>query len=1040
MSMGHGQVHTEATMEREVCGLLAQAGWLHAAGDAARYDRATALFPDDLGEWVRASQPQAWAALKKSHGARAQSVLAERVRKALDAQGALDVLRQGVAVVGLRAPISMVQFKPAFRLNEDLAARYALNRLRVVQQVKYSQANENCIDLVLFVNGIPTATIELKTDFTQSVEDAVIQYKTDRLPKPKGQAVEPLLQFGGGALVHFAVSTSEVMMTTKLDGWATRFLPFNRGCGGGKGNPPNPRGYQTAYLWDEVLQRDSWLEILGRYLFAVRDSKQQVESVVFPRYHQLDATRRLQAAVRRDGPGGRYLIQHSAGSGKTNSIAWTAHFLSELHDEAERKLFDSVLVVSDRNVIDKQLQAALFQATRTAGVVESVTNETGSKSQKLAEALSGGKKIVVCTMQTFPKALEAVRELSATNGKRYAVVADEAHSSQAGEAASTLKSLLSAEEWQAVEDGGEISNEDLLAAAMESRAQDSRITFVAFTATPKAKTMELFGTRPDPARKPAPDNVPQPFHVYSMRQAIEEGFILDVLRNYTSYKTAYQLAHKGESSLDHTEVERSAALKKLVGWVRLHPHNIAQKVQVVVEHFRSVVAPLLGGRAKAMVVVGSRLEAVRWQLAIRKYISEKGYVFGTLVAYSGEVNDPESGPDPLTEASEFLNPGLRSRDIRDAFAEPQYQILLVANKFQTGFDQKLLCGMYVDKKLAGIQAVQTLSRLNRAAEGKDRTYVLDFVNDPDEVLESFRMYYETAELETTTDPDVVLTLMAKLDASGHYDENEVERVVAAELRARPTQGELVAALQPVVERLAKRHLAACQARRAAEARGDAKAAQAAQDEIDALLLFQGDMAAYVRMYHYLSQIYDYGQTAVEKRAMFYKQVLRLLDFERERSSIDLSQVVLTHHSVKERGTRDLALTGGGAKLDPMSAAGTGIVREKESAYLSEIIARLNELFTDDVTDGDQLSYAQTIHAKLGESPVLQEQAENNSRDQFYASPDLMAVFNDAVIESMDAHNAMSKQVLDDERVKIGLLHLMMHQMGLYESLRARRRA
>jgi type I restriction enzyme R subunit len=463
-------------------------------------------------------------------------------------------------------------------------------------------------------------------------------------------------------------------------------------------------------------------------------------------------------------------------------------------------------------------------------------------------------------------------------------------------------------------------------------------------------------------------------------------------------------------------------------------------VQVVVEHFRSVVAPLLGGRAKAMVVVGSRLEAVRWQLAIRKYISEKGYVFGTLVAYSGEVNDPESGPDPLTEASEFLNPGLRSRDIRDAFAEPQYQILLVANKFQTGFDQKLLCGMYVDKKLAGIQAVQTLSRLNRAAEGKDRTYVLDFVNDPDEVLESFRMYYETAELETTTDPDVVLTLMAKLDASGHYDENEVERVVAAELRARPTQGELVAALQPVVERLAKRHLAACQARRAAEARGDAKAAQAAQDEIDALLLFQGDMAAYVRMYHYLSQIYDYGQTAVEKRAMFYKQVLRLLDFERERSSIDLSQVVLTHHSVKERGTRDLALTGGGAKLDPMSAAGTGIVREKESAYLSEIIARLNELFTDDVTDGDQLSYAQTIHAKLGESPVLQEQAENNSRDQFYASPDLMAVFNDAVIESMDAHNAMSKQVLDDERVKIGLLHLMMHQMGLYESLRARRRA
>jgi type I restriction enzyme R subunit len=392
----------------------------------------------------------------------------------------------------------------------------------------------------------------------------------------------------------------------------------------------------------------------------------------------------------------------------------------------------------------------------------------------------------------------------------------------------------------------------------------------------------------------------------------------------------------------------------------------------------------------------------------------------------------------LTEASEFLNPGLRSRDIRDAFAEPQYQILLVANKFQTGFDQKLLCGMYVDKKLAGIQAVQTLSRLNRAAEGKDRTYVLDFVNDPDEVLESFRMYYETAELETTTDPDVVLTLMAKLDASGHYDDNEVERVVAAELRANPTQAELAAALQPVVDRLAKRHAAACQTRRAAEARGDAKAAHAAQDEVDALLLFRGDMAAYVRMYHFLSQIYDYGQTAVEKRAMFYKHVLRLLDFERERSSIDLSQVVLTRHSVKERGTRDLALSGGGPKLDSMSAAGTGMVREKETAYLSEIIATLNELYTSELTDGDQLSYAQTIRAKLGESEDLVEQAANNSRDQFYASPDLMRVYTDALIASMDAHNKLGAQTLSDDRIKIGLLHLLMNQMNLYESLRARR--
>ena len=1033
-------LHTEATFEREVCEHLVQAGWLHAAGDAAKYDRAAALFPDDLVAWVRATQPQAWESLEKSHGARAQAVLVERVRKALDTQGTLDVLRQGVDVMGLRAKLQLVQFKPAMSLNEELAARYAANRLRVVQQVKYAQANENCIDLVLFVNGVPTATIELKTDFTQSVADAVEQYKRDRLPRPKGQAPEPLLQFVGGALVHFAVSSSEVMMTTKLDGWATRFLPFNQGCEGGKGNPPNASGYQTAYLWDEVLRTDSWLEIMGRYVFVVHDKKKAPEALIFPRYHQLDATRRLQAAVRRDGAGGRYLIQHSAGSGKTNSIAWTAHFLSELHDARQAKLFDSVLVVSDRTVIDKQLQSALFQATRTTGVVESVTNESGSKSQQLAEALSGGKKIVVCTMQTFPHALEAVRDLAATKGKRFAVIADEAHSSQAGETASKLKAVLTAEEWSAVEDGGEISSEDLLAATMAARAEDRGITFVAFTATPKAKTLELFGTRPDPTRKPGPDNVPQAFHVYSMRQAIEEGFILDVLRNYTSYKTAFQLAQAGGAKVDSDEVERSAALKKLVGWVRLHPHNIAQKVQVVVEHFRGTVAQLLGGRAKAMVVVGSRLEAVRWQLAIRKYIQEKGYGYGALVAYSGEVNDPDSSPEALTEQSEFLNPGLRGRDIRDAFDEPQYKILLVANKFQTGFDQKLLCGMYVDKKLAGIQAVQTLSRLNRAMDGKDRTYVLDFVNDPDEILEAFRTYYETAELETTTDPEIVFQLMAKLDASGHYDENEVERVVQAELRAKPTQAELSAALQPVVDRLTRRHAAACKARREAEASGDAAAVKGAQDEMDALQLFKADMASYVRLYNFLSQIYDYGQTAVEKRAMFYKHVGRLLDFERERSSIDLSKVQLTHHSLKERGSRDLTLTGGGDALQPMGAAGSGMVREKETAYLSEIIAKLNELFTGEVTDGDQLSYATTIHAKLGESEVLQEQAENNTPEQFYASPDLLATFNDAIIASMDAHQSMSTQVLSDDRIKLGLLHLVMHQMGLYDYLRARRRA
>jgi type I restriction enzyme R subunit len=737
------------------------------------------------------------------------------------------------------------------------------NRLRVVRQVHYSLKNQNCIDLVLFLNGIPVATCELKTDFTQLVQDAIDQYRFDRHPKPKGQPAEPLLSFPSGALVHFAVSNREVYMTTRLAGAETQFLPFNQGDDGAAGNPLNPAGgHRTAYLWEQVWQRDSWLEILGRYLVAQRDDKKQLRRIIFPRYHQLDATRKLQAAVLADGPGKKHLVQHSAGSGKTNSIAWTAQFLADLHDAEHQKLFDSVLVVSDRNVIDTQLQEAIFDFERTTGVVATIKGEGGSKSAELATALSGDKKIVVCTIQTFPFTLEKVRELAATEGKRFAVIADEAHSSQAGDTAAKLKAVLSAEELKELADGGEVSMDDVLAANMSARANDAGITFVAFTATPKTKTMELFGTRPDPSHPAGPDNLPAPFHVYSMRQAIEEGFILDVLQNYTTYKLAFKLAHEGRE-IDDTEVERSAAVKRLMSWVRLHPYNISQKVEIVVEHFREQVAPLLDGKAKAMVVVGSRQEAVRWQLAIDKYIKSKGYTLRTLVAFSGEVKDPESGPDPFTETSASLNPNLRGRDIRQAFATDEYQILLVANKFQTGFDQPLLCGMYVDKRLAGIQAVQTLSRLNHAYPGKDATYVLDFVNEAPDVLAAFKTYHATAALTNVTDPNLVYNLRAKLDATGHYDDFEVDRVVAVELKPDAKQSELAAAVEPVVDRLQRQYKTAQEALKVAIEKHDKTAEEAAKDELDTLLMFQSDMASFVRLYTYLSHIFDYGNTAIE---------------------------------------------------------------------------------------------------------------------------------------------------------------------------------
>jgi type I restriction enzyme R subunit len=930
---------------------------------------------------VQDTQPEAWESLVKNHGAKADAALLDRVRAQLDQRGTLDVLRFGVDLLGLKKPVALAQFKPALAINAEILARYGKNRLRVVRQVKYSLANENCLDLVLFLNGVPVATAELKTDFTQSVQDAVDQYRYDREPRPKGQAVEPLLSFPQGALVHFAVSNREVRMTTRLDGAATKFLPFNKGDHGGAGNPPNPAGgHRTAYLWEEVWARESWLEILGRYLIGVLDSAKRPSGTIFPRYHQLDATRRLQAAVLQDGPGAKYLVQHSAGSGKTNSIAWTAHFLAELHDAQAKKLFDSVLVVSDRNVIDAQLQDALFSFARTTGVVATIKGESGSKSKELADALSGTKKIVVCTIQTFPFALEAVRQLAATEGKRFAVIADEAHSSQTGEAASKLKAVLSAEEQKELEDGGEVSAEDLLAAQMASRADDRGVTFVAFTATPKNKTLEIFGTRPDPSRKPAADNVPQPFHVYSMRQAIEEGFILDVLRNYTSYAVAFKLAHEG-TERDSTEVERTAALKRLMGWVKLHAFNIAQKVEVVVEHFRAKVAPLLGGRAKAMVVVGSRVEAVRWKLAIDKFIQDRRYPIGTLAAFSGEVNDPESAPEPVGEQSKRLNPGLNGRDIREAFKGDDYRILLVANKFQTGFDQPLLCGMYVDKRLAGIQAVQTLSRLNRAHPGKDTTFVLDFVNDPAEVLKSFQTYYETAELETTTDPNLVFDLRAKLDAAGHYDDNEVERVVKAELDPASKQSDLIKALEPVFDRLMRKYRAAREALTDARKRTDAKAEAAAKEELDALILFRTDMGSYLRLYTFLSQIFDYGQTALEKRAVFYKRLIPLLDFERERSIIDISKVQLTHHALKDKGTGDLGLrTGAGEPLLPITDSGAGMVQEKQKAYLSELIEQVNELFSGELTDNDKLVYVQDVlRTKLLESDTLRKQAANNSK-------------------------------------------------------------
>lgn len=1034
-------IHLEKAFEEEICQHLGQYGWIYEHSVAEHYNRELALYTPDLVTWVQEAFPSAWETLQRKYGSQAEGHLLKSVRRGLDQKGTLDAIRQGVGVFGLRSDLKLAEFKPALRLNQDILKRYQANRLRVVRQIKYSLHNENCIDLVLFLNGIPVATAELKTDNTQSIEDAVYQYKKDRQPKPAGQKPEPLLTFPRGALVHFALSNREVRMATKLEGFGTFFLPFNQGSdpGGrncGAGNPPCD-GHPTAYLWEQIWERESWLEILGRYLTAERNRKSEISRILFPRFHQLRVTRKLVEAVKSEGPGQKYLIQHSAGSGKTNSIAWTAHFFSELHDEQNRKVFDSVIVVSDRNVIDTQLQEALEAFERKRGVVASITRRDGSKSAQLAEALGGDKKVVVCTIQTFPFALEAVRELAATGGKRFAVIADEAHSSQAGEAARNLKQVLTAEEVAELEDGGEISTDDILAAEMANRVKERGITYVAFTATPKAKTLELFGRRPNLNKPAFGDNLPEPFDVYSMRQAIEEGFILDVLANYTSYKLAFKLSQQGQELKDD-EVERSAAQRELMGWVKLHPHNIAQKVAIIVEHFREFVWPELDGKAKAMVVVGSRKEAVRWKLAIDQYTAEKRYTMGTLAAFSGEVKDKESGPDPFTEKSSNLNQGLNGRDIRESFQKDDRQILLVANKFQTGFDQPQLCGMYVDRRLAGIQAVQTLSRLNRCHPKKDTTFVVDFANEPDEILTAFRTYYATAELAEATDPSVILDLKTKLDAQKHYDDYEIERVVEILLDPNSRQSQLQSALEPVAQRLMNSYREARQRFKNAEEFNDEKQKEQAKEELDALMLFRSDMGTYVRFYIFLSQVFNYENTTYEKRAMFFKRLLPLLEFEREIPTIDLSKIVLTHHHLKNLGQKHLNIGDGEIIPIPGMEPGGGAVQDKDKAMLSEIIKRLNELFTGKLTDDDKINYVGTvIKGKLLESETLQQQAVNNSKEQFKTSPDLITTSTNAYMDALEAHQTMSKQTLENPYIRNAVLELLIDKFKLWEDLRRR---
>ncbi|WP_454131776.1 type I restriction endonuclease subunit R [Microbacterium lacticum] len=1027
---------SETEFQASIVAHLAAHGW--EVGTSDRYDRERALYPDDVLAWLALDDEKNLRRIVTSDAdTKGRARVLDRLAAALGADeqhggGTLTVLRKGFDVVGAKR-FRMIQQPPADDRNPAMTALYGQNILRVVPELRYSTKKDDRLDLAFFVNGIPVATVELKTNFAQSLPAAIAQYKRDRHPQG-----EPLLTAGRGALVHFALTQDDIAMTTRLVGDATTFLPFNRGNDGGAGNPPNGEKPRTAYFWEDVLDRDAWLQILTKFVYTNHEKQTDPltgkvtyrSQIRFPRFHQWRAVTALAAAARADGTGHRYLIQHSAGSGKTDSIAWTAHRLAALHTPAGDKVFDSVFVIADRQVLDRQLQDAVDQLVTATGTFQAITRGSeGSKTAQLTEALASGVPIIGVTLQTFPHALQQIREKGGTlSGKRFAVIADEAHSSQSGAAAGKLKELLYLGERVDIDDDEPGADQDALVAMAAHADSARRLSFFAFTATPKAKTLELFGTR-------APDGTPRPFDLYSMKQAIEEGFILDVLRGYTTYDMAARIAKRAADADegahdDGDEIDVRKGTRAFIGLVELHPTNITSKVSEILTHYREVVQPELGGRAKAMVVTSSRAAAVRYARAFEKLAGERGMPVRALVAFSGEVPDPDVTPlpgvtvKPVTEAS--MNPSLKGRDLADVFAQPDHHVLIVANKYQTGFDQPLLVAMYVDKQLSGISAVQTLSRLNRTSPGKANTYVLDFVNEPESIRAAFQEYYEDARIETESDPDLVANVLAKLDAVGIFTWAEVDRVWADWSRTTAAHNALSAHLDPAVERFRQRWAAALQA-------GD-------DEEHDRLADFRSTLAQYVTDYAFFAQILHFGDPRYEKLSVFAdllgRRLRALTDDGAAADAVDVSDIVLTHYKLEKLKAEDLALESGEADgLKGLTEAGLAQIRERERASASELIEKVNKYLGDlDAKDEYKVGLIETLLAEAAEDAGLSEQARNNSKIDFINSPALRIVLEDALWK----HESASAEVLAAARkLDGGQLVQLMIDCGLFERLRDR---
>lgn len=969
----------EANFESLIEAALVAQGYLkRAPGD---YDRALCLDAELVIKFIQATQPQTWARYKKQYPTGAAERFTTRLAQHIAQKGTLYTFRHEFKDSGCH--FRLAYFQPNTSLNPDEQQRYRGNLFSVVRQLRYRPVGERSqpeLDLVLFLNGLPIFTAELKNQFTgQDVRDAIKQYRQDRPPS------EPLFALGR-CLAHFAVDDLLVYVTPQLQGEKTEFLPFNQGYNYGAGNPPalpSSGKFATAYLWEEIWARDSVLDLIQRFVHIAEPEDEEgrktgAKKLYFPRYHQLTAVRNLVAHAREHGPGQRYLIQHSAGSGKTLTISWLAHQLSVLHDAQDQPVFDKVIVITDRRVLDRQLRAAVRDLEKTRGTVATVEKS----SQELKDALESKTPIITTTLQKFPVIARQVGELQ---GTRFAVIVDEAHSSQSGATTQALHRALkvtSLEEAAAEEAAEPEDMEDVLVEEMTLRRHLRNVSTFAFTATPKAKTLQLFDT-------PGPDGK-SPFSLYPMRQAIEEGFILDVLQNYTTYQAYWRLL---KTVSDDPQYDRRPAQRLLKNLVELSPHAIEAKVAIIVEHFAHNVAHRINGQAKAMVVTRSRLHAVRYKHAIDAYIRQHHYPFKTLVAFSGTVEDGDQRYTEPGMNTAALGVRIAESATASTFAQPGYGLLIVANKFQTGFDQPLLHTMYVDKQLGGVNAVQTLSRLNRIHPDKAETMVLDFVNAADAIQGAFEPYYTATLLSEQTDPNVLYQLQTELDDTHFYEEAEIDAFITVYFQGqRQDLSVLYAQLTPIAERI--------------------QAAPA--DEQRAFLSRLND---FVRLYAFLAQILPFVEPDWEKRFHFYRLLLRRVP-PPPGSSLPpeiRNQVQVDFYRAQQTFAGDIALANRVGELRPV---GRGVYGGDEAAPevdpLSAIIADLNSAFGIK-TNGDTEAAIQHLQSKLAADIALQKGAEVNPPDTFRALFDDVA--DDHFGEMVDAFYKFYREITANSEAK-----------------------